>query len=74
MEHLLDVSALEPCEPLEKSLAAARALGPGEQLRILHRREPRPLFALLEQGGFAWECSRLDESRYEIKVWRRNER
>lgn len=74
MEQLLDVSTLEPCEPLEQSLAAARALQPGECLRILHRREPIPLFQLLDQGGFAWECRQLGEARFEIKVWRRDNR
>ena len=47
MEHLLDVSTLEPCEPLELTLSATRDLSTGDYLKVVHRREPHPLFPLL---------------------------
>ncbi|MDX1593971.1 MAG: DUF2249 domain-containing protein [Gammaproteobacteria bacterium] len=72
-EIRLDVSGLEPCEPLERTLAAAEALGPGEYLRVLHRREPLPLFPLLEQLGCAWHCRPGTETAYEVLVWRRGD-
>ena len=69
-ERRLDVSDLEPCEPLERSLAAARALRPGDYLRILHRREPHLLYPLLEQLDCRWHCRPGRESAFEILVWR----
>ena len=51
VELWLDVSELEPCEPLERTLAALAGLGSGDYLRVLHRREPRLLFPLLERQG-----------------------
>lgn len=51
MEYCLDVSNLEPCEPLERTLAAVARLEAGDYLRILHRREPHLLYPLLEKEG-----------------------
>jgi hypothetical protein len=45
MEHFVDISLLEPPEPLEEALAAAMTLNRGDYLRIFHRRYP----CLLEQ-------------------------
>ncbi|WP_172838775.1 DUF2249 domain-containing protein [Solemya velesiana gill symbiont] len=38
MERLLDVSELEPCEPMEQTLQAVDTLEQGEYLRVIHRR------------------------------------
>ncbi len=65
----LDVSALEPCEPLERILEALPRLGAGDWLRVRHRREPRPLYGLLAEGGFRW-WTRCDERGCEIRIWR----
>ena len=68
-EILLDVSDLEPCEPLERSLAAAE-LPEGRYLRIFHRREPFPLYDLLAAGGFRHATRPGTRTPYEIFVWR----
>lgn len=70
MEYRLDVSELEPCEPLERTLAAIRLLRKGDYLRVLHRREPHPLYQLLAQGGFSWRTQSGHTSRFEILIWR----
>lgn len=70
LEQRLDVRELEPPEPLERSLAAARALGATERLRIIHWREPFPLYASLEREGFEHTVTELGE-HFEILVWRR---
>ncbi len=70
MEKCIDVSDLEPCEPLERTLEAVRGLRPGDRLRVIHRREPRLLFPLLERDGFDWVCRRGEGGGFEILVWR----
>ena len=70
MEKLIDVSMLEPCEPLERTLEAIRTLAPGDHLRVLHRREPRLLFPMLEQSGFSWFCRLAEEGKVELFIWR----
>ncbi|MCB1857931.1 MAG: DUF2249 domain-containing protein [Gammaproteobacteria bacterium] len=70
MERLLDVSQLEPCEPLQQTLSAVADLGEGDFLRVLHRRDPLPLYPLLEQAGFGWLTRAGSPGNYEIYIWR----
>lgn len=70
MEIQLDVSMLEPCEPLEQVLEAIGKLASGDYLRVFHRREPHLLYPMLDKCGFSWLC--LDDSSggYEIYIWK----
>lgn len=68
MDRVLDVSRLEPPEPLERVLDALAALLPGDRLHVLHRRDPLPLYDLLRGMGYAWETAGGD-GRYEILIW-----
>jgi uncharacterized protein (DUF2249 family) len=69
METVLDVSMLEPCEPLERTLKAIQGLGEGECLKVIHRREPNLLFPILEREGFRWRCQQ-QEGLFLIYIWR----
>lgn len=69
IEHSLNVSDLEPCEPLERTLEAITLLETGDYLRVLHRREPHLLYPMLEQGGFAWYTKPGRTTRFEILIW-----
>lgn len=70
MEHVLDVSMLEPCEPLELSLQKSRELPPGDYLRVIHRREPHLLYPLLEKLDLTWHCQPLAAASFNIYIWR----
>lgn len=70
MEVKIDVSMLEPCEPLERTLEALRQLRPGDYLRVLHRREPHLLYPLLESSGYTWRCRGDEPGGYEIFIWK----
>lgn len=72
-ERLLDVSALPPPEPFERVLAALPELGPGEYLRMLHWREPFPLYAVLPELGFAYAVRAVQGLPFEILIWRRGD-
>lgn len=69
-EVILDVSGLEPPEPLLLTLAAAERLPQGQYLRMLHRREPCLLFGYLEQRGFSWRMREGKTTAYEVLIWR----
>ncbi len=73
MEHVLDVSALEPPEPLEQILDIIPGLDAGDYLRVLHRRDPLPLYPMLEKMGFSWRCQPGAQTNYEIFIWRRDD-
>jgi len=66
----LDVSALEPPEPLRAILATVGELAPGQSLRVRHRREPFPLYAALQELGFVHRTVREGPERYTILIWR----
>ena len=71
MERALDVSELEPPEPLERTLAAADALAPGDFLRMTHRRYPCLLEDQLTVRGFRCEILGDDQSETtESFIWR----
>ena len=72
-ETTLDVSELEPCEPLERTLDSVGVLTPGHTLRVIHRRDPKLLYPLLQEMGFAWYCREGGPSRFEIFVWKRGD-
>ena len=71
--RLLDVSMLQPPEPMEQALAAIETLAAGEYLCLLHRREPLLLYPVLEKRGFSFRTE-LDASAasppYRIYIWR----
>lgn len=68
-EIILDVSQLEPCEPLQRVLEALAQLSPGEYLRVLHRMEPYPLYPILNQQGYIWQTQPGQQTPLEIFIW-----
>jgi len=72
-ERVLDVSQLEPCEPMERILSTIGDLQSGEYLRVLHRMEPHPLYPILTREGFAWLTQPGREVPVEISIWRSND-
>ncbi len=73
MEHYLDVSMLEPCEPMEQTLAAIEKLQPGDYLKVIHRREPHLIYPMLEKAGFSWRTDPGGPSEFQIYIWRRDD-
>lgn len=68
--RILDVSGLEPPEPMKLVLATLPCLAPGELLVFRHRHAPVPLYPLLEQLGFAWRERVGRETPIEVLIWR----
>lgn len=76
MDIVLDVRRLAPPEPMEAVLAALAGLQAGDRLRMLHRREPFPLYDLLPRMGYAWkttEDTTAGEVGFEILIWHRDD-
>ena len=72
MEHYVDVSALEPPEPLEVILDAIADLPPGDYLKVRHRRNPMPLYPMLSDMGYAYAMSSPGPGHFEILIWPRD--
>ena len=69
---VLDVSNIEPPEPMVAILEKIRELGPADILEVSHHREPIPLYSLLEEAGFTHEIEKLGENSYRLKIRRKN--
>ncbi|WP_025917511.1 DUF2249 domain-containing protein [Herminiimonas sp. CN] len=65
----LNVCGLEPPEPMERVLDALSHMGPDQRLRMLIDREPRPLYRILYNNGFAYETHSRPDYLYEILIW-----
>jgi TusA-related sulfurtransferase len=70
---VLDVSNLEPPQPMIAILEKIQELGPREVLEVFHHREPIPLYSLLEEAGFTHEIEKLDENHYRLTIQRKND-
>lgn len=69
MEQRLDVSGLEPPEPLERILDALADLPEGDWLRVRHRREPHPLYGMLRNMDYRWYTVARSPDDFEILIW-----
>ena len=68
----VDVSELDPPQPMLVALAELRELAGDEYLVLAHRREPVPLYAMLETMGFAHRAQPGRRAAFEILIWRRS--
>jgi uncharacterized protein (DUF2249 family) len=68
---LLDVSKLPPPEPYLKIMEALTTLKDQEVLKVLHRREPFPLYEELKHIGYEYNTKKIDENQYEIYIYKK---
>jgi len=69
-QRVLDVSQLEPCEPMARILATIPDLQSGEYLHVLHRMEPHFLYPILTREGYTWLTQPGRDVPVEIYIWR----
>ena len=72
-EVLLDVSDLEPPEPLVQTLETAKQLKPGQYLRMLHRRDPCMLYGNLDDNHFKYFQREGSTTAVEVFIWAEND-
>ena len=64
--RVIDGRDMEPPEPLELALAALATLAPGEELVMLLRCEPLPLYSILERNGFSYRSKLRPTARTRV--------
>ena len=69
-QRLIDGREMEPPEPLERAVAALATMGPEDELVMLLRCEPWPLYALLDRNGFGYRSERRPDGTNEIRIRR----
>ncbi len=68
-EVQIDVSGLEPPEPMVRVLEALDLLESGGRLRVLIDRQPVPLYQVLQRNGYSHLTSARDDGLYEVLIW-----
>lgn len=68
-EVVIDVSGLEPPEPMVRVLEALDLLAADGRLRVLIDRQPMPLYQVLQRNGYSHLTSARDDGRYEVLIW-----
>ncbi len=68
----LDVSELEPPQPMHIITAALQTLCIGEVLAVKHRRIPIPLFEMIT-GRFDYLCNEITASHFQLYFWQHDD-
>ncbi len=66
--RLIDGRDMVPPEPLERAIAELRTLAPGDELVMLLRCEPLPLYAMLDRSGFSHQTTPRSDGTNEIRI------
>jgi TusA-related sulfurtransferase len=66
--RVIDGRGMEPPEPLERAMAELASLAPGEELVMLLRCEPLPLYAILEKNGFGYRSKLQADGTNEVRI------
>lgn len=66
--RLIDGRGMEPPEPLERALEELATLAPDEELVMLLRCEPLPLYAILERNGYRYRSERRADGTNEVHI------
>ena len=66
--RVIDGRGMEPPEPLERAMAELATLALGEELVMLLRCEPLPLYSLLERNGFGYSSTRQADGSNEVRI------
>lgn len=69
----IDVSELEPPQPMTVILEALNKLPKGHFLVVNHRRKPVPLFSLLAEQDYCWRHQLEAEEKHCIFIWHKQD-
>lgn len=66
--RVIDGRDMEPPEPLERAMAALATLPAGEELVMLLRCEPVPLYSILDRNGYTHHARFLADGTNEVRI------
>jgi uncharacterized protein (DUF2249 family) len=67
----IDVCGLEPPEPMVRVLDALSHLTLKQRLCVTIGCEPRPLYRILDNNGYAYDAKTRPDHLYEITIWQK---
>lgn len=70
---ILDVSELAPPAPMQAIVAALSTLATGQVLKVHHRREPVPLYDVLQKQHISWRHQQLADAEHVLLLWQQQD-
>jgi len=70
-EVVIDVSALPAPEPMQQIIAALAQLNAEQVLKVIHRRQPFPLFEQLLKSDWEYQCDELSNELFHIYIFKK---
>lgn len=70
VDLVVDACGLEPPEPFVRAMEGLDALPPGGRMMLLLPRVPHPLYRVLGENGYAWQCTATPRGVFEILIWK----
>ncbi len=69
----IDVQNLAPPEPMTQIIQALAKLKDQQCLKVVHSRQPFPLYEKLEQNAWLYQTQEITKTLYHIYIFRQNE-
>ncbi len=69
----LDVSEMAPPEPYRQAVEALIEMPHGSLLKMVHRKEPYPLYQTAAEMGFYHKTTYLDDGVVQILFWHKDD-
>ena len=66
--RVIDGRGMDPPEPLERAIAELARMPAGEELVMLLRCEPLPLYAMLDRNGYRYLSAHLADGTTEVRI------
>ena len=71
--RLIDGRDMEPPEPLERAMAELATLASDEELVLLLRCEPLPLYSILDRNGFGYSSRLQPDGSNEVRIRKKHQ-
>ncbi len=69
----INVQNLAPPEPMTQIIQALAKLEDQQCLKVVHSRQPFPLYEKLEQNAWLYQTQEITKTRYHIYIFRQSE-
>ena len=68
--NIIDCRELEHPEPMERVLEAVETLDGNKAILMVHRREPFPLYQILEERNCSHETKTAEDGTVQVLIWK----
>ncbi len=69
-EIIIDVSSLPPPEPMQQIITTLAQLNADQYLKVIHSRQPFPLFEKLINAGWDYQCNEVSANLFHLYIFK----